>query len=86
MRKIIETTDDEGLNLLLGEDVMIFCMNYIYAGKLAGINETYIRLDNAQIVYETGKYTEAGYKDAQELPGGIWYVQITSIESFGRGK
>lgn len=86
MRKIIEVTEGEGLDGLLGENVMIFAMNYIYAGKLTGVNDTCVRLDNASIVYETGKFDEAGYKDAQALPGECWYIATASIESFGRGK
>lgn len=38
MRKIIEVEND-GYEKLLGEQVLVFCMNYIYTGKLAGANE-----------------------------------------------
>lgn len=86
MRKIVETVDGEGLDALLGENVLVFAMNYIYTGKLTGINETCIRLDEAKIVYETGAFNTDSYKDAQDLPGGVWYIQTGSIESFGRGK
>jgi hypothetical protein len=85
MKKIIETNDAEGLDLLLGENVLILCLSYFYAGKLVGVNESYIKLENAQIVYETGPFTTMGYKDAQALPSNEWYVQKSAIESFGRG-
>ena len=77
---------NEGLVALLDKEVMVFCANYIYAGVLAGINETYLKLEKAKIVYETGPFDTKGYKDAQALPGGVWYIQYTAVESFGPGK
>lgn len=87
MTRFIEVNEEKaGLKALAGEQVMLFCLNYIYAGQLTGINETCVELTGAKIVYETGSYTEPGYKRAELLPGGVWYVQRTAIESFGRGK
>ena len=86
MKKIIETDSDEGLIALLGERVLIFCVNYIYEGLLSGVNETCLLLTDANLIYETGAFNESAYKDAQHLPGSEWYVQISAIESFGRGK
>lgn len=85
MRKLVEVTevDGEGLSALMGENVALFCMNYIYAGKLIGVNDTCVLLDSAFIVYETGELKASFYKDAQALPDP-WYVQVASIESFGR--
>ena len=82
MKKIITEVEGEGLVALLGERVTLFCMNYIYTGKLAGVNETCVLLEDASIVYETGAFTEAKWKDAQSLPNK-WYVQTSAIESFG---
>ena len=83
MKKIVESVEGEGLEKFLGELITLFCSNYIYTGKLSGINETCVLLTDAAIVYETGAFTEKGWKDAQRLPGGIWYVQREAIESFG---
>ena len=82
MRKIVEEVSGEGLDALLGERVTIYCMNYIYTGKLIGVNDTCVKLTHAAIVYETGAFSEPAWKDAQELPHD-WYVQTDSIESFG---
>lgn len=82
MKKIVTEVAGEGLEALLGERVTLFCMNYIYTGKLTGVNDTCILLTDAAVVYETGAFTEKGWKDAQSLPGD-WYVQTGSIESFG---
>ena len=82
MRRIVEDVSGEGLEKLIGERVTLFCMNYIYTGKLSGINATCVLLSDASIVYETGSLLDKKWKDAQPLPGD-WYVQVTSIESFG---
>ena len=82
MKKIVEEVNGEGTDKLLGERVTLFCLNYIYTGKLSGVNDTCVLLTDAAIVYETGSFSEDGWKDAQELPHD-WYVQTDAIESFG---
>lgn len=57
-------------------------MYYIYTGKLVGVNDTCVLLEDAGIVYETGELTSKTWKDMQKLPND-WYVSIASIESFG---
>jgi len=88
MKKLVSVTEveGEGLEALLGEQVLLFGLNYIYAGKLSGVNDTFVQLEEASIVYETGPFNTKGYKDAQTLPGNAWYVQRGAIESFGLGK
>lgn len=86
MKKIIEIDESEGLESLLGENVLVFCLNYIYAGKLVGVNTTCIRIDGAKLVYETGEFSASNYKDAQFMPTESWYIQTSAIESFGKGK
>jgi hypothetical protein len=82
MKRIVESTDASGLEALLGEKVQVWCCNYFYAGVLSGINEHDIELTSAQVVYETGPLTSK-FKDAQNLPGGVWYVRMSAIESYG---
>jgi hypothetical protein len=84
VRKIVQVTEveGEGLTGLLGKNVTLFCMNYIYTGLLEGINSSCILLTNAKIVYETGPLTTKDWKDAQPLPDK-WYVQLSAVESFG---
>ncbi len=82
MRKLVDV-DTEGLESLLGEDIMVWSLNYIYAGKLVGVNDTCIRLDDAKVVYETGPLTSAGFQDAQALPHPA-YIQLACIEMFTR--
>lgn len=82
MRVIVDSKSTEGLDLLLGERVTLFCQIYIYTGKLVGVNDSYVKLEDAAIVYETGPLDDKQFKDAQKLPNS-WYVQKNAIESFG---
>lgn len=88
MEKVIEVTEaaGEGLESILGEKILLFCLNYIYTGKLVGVNEFFVQLEEPAIVYETGPFSELGYKDAQKLHTNVWYVQRGAIESFGLSK
>lgn len=70
-----------GLNDLIGKDVMLFCMNYIYSGTLSKVNDDCVLLKDASIVYETGAFSDKKFKDKQELPYHL-YVKSNSIESF----
>ena len=85
MKKLIEV-ENGGLLSLLDENVLIFCVNYIYTGKLIGVNDDCIQLSDAKLVYETGAFSDANYKDAQPLSTSEWFIQLAAIESFGKGK
>jgi len=82
MKKLVEEVNGEGLDKLIGERVTLFCANYIYTGKLMGVNDTCVLLTDAYIVYETGEFTTKQWKDAQPLPND-WYVMLNAVESFG---
>ena len=86
MKVIVETKEGEGLESLMGMQVTLFCINYIYTGKLVGVNQTCVKLENPKIVYETGSFDTKEWKDAQSLPHKCFYVQILAIESFGECK
>jgi hypothetical protein len=80
MKKIVEETG-EGIEKLLGERVTLFCLNYIYTGRLVGVYADCVLLSDAAIVYETGAFTDKAWKDAQALPHDA-YVMRACIESF----
>ena len=82
MRKLIEEVEGEGLLALMGKRVTLFCCRYIYTGKLIGVNDTCVLLEDAGIVYDTGALDNGKWEDMQSLPQS-WYVQTASIESFG---
>ena len=83
MKKLVSVTEVEGEGLigLMGERVTLFCLNYIYTGKLTGVNDLCVKLEDAAIVYETGAFTDAKWKDAQPLPKPL-YVMLRCVESF----
>ncbi len=85
MKKLVEVVEveGEGLASLLGENVLLFCLNYIYWGVLRGVNSTCVLLENPKIVYETGAFSDKNLKDAQQLPFQL-YVQTAAIESIGK--
>lgn len=83
MDVLVEKKENEGLRSLMGETVTIFACRYIYTGKLVGVNDTCVKLEDPKIVYETGAFTEKDWKDAQALPEKYFYVATGAIESFG---
>ena len=81
MKRFVEEVQGEGLVKFMGERITLFCANYIYTGQLTGINNDYVMLQKAGIVYETGGFLEKDWKDMQRLPHDC-YVMLQSIESF----
>ena len=77
--------DGEDLETLLNQYVQLWCVNYIYSGKLLGVNDHYVLLGEAGIVYETGPLNGKSFKDFQPVysPDGKWRVERGAIESFG---
>ena len=86
MKKVVrvEKVEGEGLMALMGEQVILLCVNYFYAGTLVGVNEKFVKLENSGIVYETGDFTASKWKDFQAI--GTVYVMVQSIEAFAKGK
>ena len=84
MKKVVMVTEveGEGLEALLNQTVTLFCMRYIYTGKLIGVNTYCVLLEKASIVYETGPLNTSTWQDTQPLPNP-WYVTKIAIESFG---
>ena len=82
MKRLVEELDGEGLEGLIGKEVALWCLNYIYAGKLVGVSETDAKLENPKVVYETGPLKGDSWQDAQELRSPH-YVRVSAIESYG---
>lgn len=84
MKKLValQEVEGQGLEALLGEQVTLFCLNYIYHGKLIGVNTTDVLLEDAHIVYETGSFDSKQFKDIQRLTKE-WRVRTSAIESYG---
>jgi len=82
MKKLVEEVKGEGMEKLLGERVTIYCYRYIYTGKLVGVNESDVLLEDCGIVYDTGSFETKEWSDYQKLPNS-WYIKISAIESYG---
>ena len=85
LQEVVEISG-EGLEGLLGKEVTVFCANYIYNGKLVGVNTHDIKLQDACIVYETGPLSGDHKKDAQPFGTKFVYIRLASIESYGTVK
>jgi hypothetical protein len=46
-QKVVEV-EGEGFLALMDQRITAFCMNYIYTGKLTGVNATCIRLEKME--------------------------------------
>jgi hypothetical protein len=79
----VAEVEGEGLVALMGETITVMCLNYFYTGKLVGVNDSCILLQDPKIVYETGSWTDKDWSDVQALPCKEYYIQISAIESFG---
>lgn len=86
MKKLVENVDNEGLDSFLGERILLICAGYFYEGKVIGVNDTFVKLEDAGIVYSTGKWSDKNYEDLQKFNDPEWYVQRVLIESFGKSK
>jgi hypothetical protein len=86
MKVVVEERAEEGLESYMGRPVVLWCLNYIYTGTLVGYNAVCVKLKDAEIVYETGSFSERGFKDSQKLPGDYHYVMLSAVESFGDTK
>lgn len=86
MKTLVNVTEVEGEGLvgLLGERITVYCASWIYSGKLVGVNDTCIKLEDAEMVFNTGALSTPKWETSEKFPdNGVWYVQTSSIESFG---
>ena len=92
LAKIKEYIDDdiqikeiESLQDLIGEKFLFQCARYIYHGVVKSVTATYIELEDAGIVFETGTYNSSLPEDRQPLPHNA-FVMRQSIEAFYKMK
>jgi hypothetical protein len=87
MKKLIEVQEvqGEGLLSLMGEYVILLGINYFYNGKLVGVNDDFVLLEDGHIVYETGPWNDDKYKYAEKVADKL-YVRTDAIESYAKGK
>ena len=83
MKRIMESSDAEGLEASLGKQVLLMCAAYFYAGELVGVSPEFVVLKKASIVYETGDWKDEIWKVAELLPFPETHVMTGHIESLG---
>jgi hypothetical protein len=71
----------ESLNDFVGKKLAFQCARYIYFGKVKKVNETFIELSEAEIVYETGEFSSSTASDIQNMPKNKMYLMRQSIEA-----
>ena len=78
--EVIEV-EGEGAIGLLGHYVEVRCGNYHYAGKLTGVNDMCIQLEEAHTIFSSGAYTTEKYDDAQPHVESSLLIYFNFIES-----
>lgn len=81
----VEEVENEGLESFFGKSITLFCTTYIYSGKLVGVNDKFVKIENPEVVFETGPFDSKTWKLAEKLPSPH-YIQLNQLESFGPGK
>ena len=64
-----------------GKKLAFQCARYIYFGMVEKVNETFIELSDAKIVFDTGEFSNSEANDAQYLPKKKTYLMRQSIEA-----
>jgi hypothetical protein len=82
MKKLVEVDGDSGFEAAIGEKIHVWCMRYNYAGKLAGVSEDTLFLDDAKLVFLTGKLDDDTWEDAETPLNSSLQVMKQSVESW----
>lgn len=69
------------LSQLKGKLYTFWCTRYIYHGVVKAVNKSFITLENASIVYETGEFSSKSASQIEKLPYDC-NIMLQSIESF----
>lgn len=74
---------EEALARLTGEQVWLWCINYVYYGTIADVSSTDVLLENATIVLESGDFKDDSFKEYENVPYPV-HVRTSAIESFSK--
>jgi len=87
LEKIEDLLDDEdaveveSMSDFVGQKLAFQCARYIYFGKVEKVNETFIELSDAQMVFDTGEFSSKTPSNAQDLPKERTFLMRQSIEN-----
>ena len=76
-----EVIEVNGMEDLVGKKWAFQCARYVYFGKVKSINSTFIELDEAQIVFDTGEFSNTIPDDVQDLPKKKTLLMRQSVEA-----
>ena len=76
-----EVVEVESLDDFIGKKLAFQCARYIYFGKVEKVNSIFIELSDAQIVFDTGDFSNKEASEAQNLPKKKVYLMRQSIET-----
>ena len=71
-----------GVAQFMGKSILLKCMNYFYFGKIIGVDAFGATVQDCYVVFETGAFDAAQFKDAQKI-GDRFVIALQSIEAFG---
>ena len=76
-----EVIEVNGMEDLVGKKWAFQCARYIYFGRVKSVNSTFIELDEAQIVFDTGEFSNTIPDDVQDLPKKKTLLMRQSVEA-----
>lgn len=82
MKVLCKEVQDEGLISLLGQRVTFWCVDFIWTGKLVGVNDDCVKLEDCGIVFETGDFNNKTWARYEKLPKEF-YLMKAGIVGFG---
>ena len=85
IKDLIEEVESplKDLQGLKGKLYTFWCTRYIYHGVVKEVTKTFITLEDASVVYDTGDLSKTSAESIEKLPFDC-NIMIQSIESFQR--
>ena len=69
---------------VLGHSLYINCDSHAFAGRIVDVEmDQYLVIEGCKWVFSTGALNAGKWDTAEDLPAGVWRVNIAKIESFG---
>jgi len=84
MKKLAKIVEVEGDHLAsaLGQKVLIFGVRYNYSGVMVEVNDKFLKLTEAVIVFDTGDFAAKDWAVSETPKSSEIYVNIAAIESW----
>lgn len=88
LEKLVQKTPSQNWEVLAdfrerGQSVTLWCGVYIYHGDVERVEDGFVVLSNAYVVYGTGDLGDGRKFSEVERINDEWFVNVQFIESFG---